>query len=118
MIDTTKLKTKLEAELATLETELNGIGQKNPNNPADWQATPGNIDADSADRNEVADTIEEFEDNTAILKDLEIRYNNVKDALARITAGTYGTCEVCKKAIDPKRLEANPSATTCIEHTK
>lgn len=118
MIDNKKFKIKLEAELATLENELRGIGRKNPNNPNDWQATPGNISADSADRNEVADSIEEFEDNTAIVKDLEIRYNNVKDALARITSNTYGACEVCKEAIDPKRLEANPAAKTCLEHTK
>ena len=118
MIDTKKFKAKLEAELAILESELKGIGRKNPSNPDDWQAIPGNTNADSADRNEVADSIEEFEENTAIVKDLEIRYNNVKVALAKIANNTYGTCEVGGEAIDPKRLEANPSARTCIEHAK
>jgi len=39
-------------------------------------------------------------------------------ALDKIKAGTYGICDVCKKEIDPKRLEANPSAATCVEHAK
>ena len=38
----------------------------------------------------------------------------VEDALARLDAGTYGSCEVCKKAIALTRLEARPYATTCI----
>jgi len=117
-MDTQHLKTRLETELATLESELKAIGHRNPANPADWAASSTYTSADSADRNENADAIEEFEENTAILKDLEIRYNNVKDALTRIEKGNYGICEVCKEKIDEKRLEANPAANTCIAHTK
>jgi RNA polymerase-binding protein DksA len=36
-------------------------------------------------------------------------------ALARIDAGTYGTCEVCGKPIGEERLEAVPYATLCID---
>lgn len=38
----------------------------------------------------------------------------VRSALARLEAGTYGQCEQCGKAIAPERLEARPIARTCI----
>ena len=38
----------------------------------------------------------------------------VKKALARIDAGTYGLSEVSGKPIPPDRLEAVPSATTLV----
>ncbi|MFC4244441.1 TraR/DksA family transcriptional regulator [Gryllotalpicola reticulitermitis] len=36
-------------------------------------------------------------------------------ALARIAAGTFGTCESCGRPIATARLEARPTATLCIE---
>ena len=40
----------------------------------------------------------------------------VDAAVARAAAGTYGACEVCGEAIDPDRLDARPTARTCIAH--
>lgn len=37
-------------------------------------------------------------------------------ALERVQAGTYGVCEVCGMPIDPARLEARPTARTCVQH--
>ncbi len=39
----------------------------------------------------------------------------VEAALARLDAGTYGTCLRCGKPIAPARLEALPWAAYCIE---
>ncbi len=39
----------------------------------------------------------------------------IDHALARIEAGTYGTCEGCGVAIPAARLEVMPSATLCVE---
>jgi RNA polymerase-binding protein DksA len=39
----------------------------------------------------------------------------VDAALARIDAGTYGTCEACGKPIGPERLSAIPWARLCID---
>ena len=39
----------------------------------------------------------------------------IKKALERIEDGTYGVCEECGEDIGPKRLEARPVATLCIE---
>jgi DnaK suppressor protein len=36
-------------------------------------------------------------------------------ALARLEAGTYGTCTSCGKAIAPERLDALPWAALCID---
>jgi YteA family regulatory protein len=41
--------------------------------------------------------------------------HEVDDALARMDAGTYGVCEVCGQPIPTARLEAMPSATTCVQ---
>jgi len=110
------LRKKLEAELATVREELRRIGRVNPDNPADWEATPQKMDIQEADRNEAADRIEGFEENTAVLKELEIRFNNIKDALSRMDADTYGICEVGNEPIAVERLRANPAAQTCMKH--
>ncbi len=39
----------------------------------------------------------------------------VREALDRIEAGTYGICEVCGLEIEPKRLEAIPWARLCLK---
>ncbi|MFW5468574.1 TraR/DksA family transcriptional regulator [Knoellia sp. CPCC 206435] len=41
----------------------------------------------------------------------------VESALERVDAGAYGVCEVCGKPIAAGRLEARPTARTCVEHT-
>lgn len=42
--------------------------------------------------------------------------DQVRRARSRLDEGSYGTCEVCGRSIDPARLEARPWATRCIEH--
>lgn len=118
MIDTQKYKKALDSEFALVEKELKTVGHINPDNKGDWEAQPTETDLLRSDDQEVADKIEGYEDNTAILKQLEIRYNEIKAALERIENGTYGVCEVCNEPIEEKRLEANPAATTCIAHMK
>ena len=39
----------------------------------------------------------------------------IREALDRIDAGTYGTCEICGGSISEKRLKARPVTTMCIE---
>src|SRR3989344_2791445 len=117
-LDLKHFKQKLEEEKVKLESELKTVGRINPSNPNDWQAVPTDMEADAADRLEVAESIDQFEENTAILKELEIQLNDVKHALKKIDDGTYGLCEEDKKPIPANRLEANPGARTCIDHAK
>ena len=37
-------------------------------------------------------------------------------AVQRLDDGTYGVCEVCGDAIPAERLEARPTARTCVTH--
>jgi DnaK suppressor protein len=115
-IDINYFREKLEEELSLVEKELSDIGRKNPDNKNDWEAEPTDMNVDSADSNEIAENIEEFEENTAVLKELEIRYNDVKDALKKIEEGKYGLCEISGDSIEEERLIANPAARTCKKH--
>jgi len=109
-------KKKLVAEKAVLEEELGSIGQPSSSTPGGWEATPGTMEVDAADENELADKLEELEDNAGIVTQLENQLNEVKAALERVEAGTYGICEACDKPIEKDRLEANPSSRISIKH--
>jgi DnaK suppressor protein len=115
-IDTGYFKNKLERELATLEAELKTVGHKNPDNPKDWEPVSGEVDINASDLADIADNIESYESNTAILKPLETQYNDVKAAIEKIKKGGYGICEVGGEPIEAARLEANPAARTCVAH--
>ena len=114
-MNTEHFKIRLDAEKLELETGLATVGRINPSNPGDWEPLPQATGQES-DPLDVAELIEGYEDNAAVLKDLEIQYNAVLGALHRIEQGTYGTCTVGGELIDEARLEANPSATTCVAH--
>lgn len=114
-MNTDAYKARLSEEAQKLEGELKTVGRKNPSNPNDWEALPQDTEL-AADPNDVATEIQGYEDNTAILKDLETRYNEVLAALKRIDDGTYGTCEVSGEAIEEDRLDADPAARTCKAH--
>ena len=40
--------------------------------------------------------------------------HRIEHALERVSESTYGICAECGADIDPKRLKALPTATTCI----
>lgn len=109
-------KELLQTEQTLLLKELATVGHVNPDNPGDWEAVATDMNTVNADENDVADTIEEYENNTAILKQLEIRINEVKRALGKLEDGTYGTCEISGEPIEIERLEANPAARTSMAH--
>lgn len=111
-----KFKTRLLEEKEQLESELKTVGHKNPDNPNDWEADPGDMTSREYDLNDQADKIEEFENRTAILKQLETQLVEVDNALEKIEKGEYGKCEIGGEEISKERLEANPSARTCVEH--
>ena len=115
MTDTAAYKKRLEEERVKLESELESVGRRNPHNPKDWEAEPQET-GQVADPTDAADLIEGYEENTAILKELETRYNEVLDALKKIEDGIYGKCEVSGEDIEPARLNADPAAKTCMKH--
>ena len=114
--DIDNFKKRLLEERKQLEEELRGVAQKNPGTASGWEANSGSIKIDPADENEVADKLEELEENSGIAGQLENQLVEVKAALDRIEKGTYGACEVCGKLIEKDRLEANPSARVSLKH--
>jgi DnaK suppressor protein len=65
-----------------------------------------------------------WKENAAVLENDEVldaldaegrsRVQQLRAALARIDAGSYGSCVRCHRSIPPARLEALPEITTCI----
>jgi len=51
----------------------------------------------------------------SVVKALRSNLRDVERAMAKMDAGTYGTCERCGKPISPERLEALPWVVLCIE---
>ncbi len=115
-MDIKRYQEKLETELSTVEQELTELGRKNPSNPKDWQATAGEQESEPSDILDQGLEMEQFEERSAIVENLEVRFNELKAALERIALGTYGICEISGEPIEPERLEANPAARTCIAH--
>ncbi|MBX4189668.1 hypothetical protein KW785_03735, partial [Candidatus Parcubacteria bacterium] len=105
-----------DLECESLEARLSEVARKDPDNPSNWEPIPNERDVSQADENTVADGIEEFEENNAILNTLEARYKDVRSGLDKIKHGVYGKCQICQKDIEVDRLEANPAARTCKEH--
>lgn len=115
LTDAGQFKKKLLAEKTLVETELGTVGRRNPENAADWEPVAANEER-PAERDEVADKLESFEENVAIVRQLESRLGDIDAALERIESGAYGACSVCGKEIETDRLGANPAATTCKAH--
>lgn len=50
----------------------------------------------------------------ALLEQARRRLADVDAAVTAVEAGTYGRCESCGRPIAPERLDARPTARTCI----
>lgn len=114
--DVQYFKDLLVTESIELEKQLQGLGRKNPDEKGDWETVRKNGDTDEADELDVAEGLETYENNNAVLGQLEVQLRNVNEALSRIQDGTYGKCSVCGNDIEEDRLEVNPSSTTCKTH--
>jgi DnaK suppressor protein len=44
-----------------------------------------------------------------------LQLREIDAALRRIHDGSYGDCQDCEEPIDPRRLEADPTARLCID---
>ncbi len=115
-IDTKEAEAALDAEKAQLEDELAKHRRKVSGGGGQGAST--GFETGTADENEVADQIEELAPSVPLVEELESRYREVLAAIKRIKDGAYGVCNVCNKPIPAARLEANPAATTCIEHAE
>jgi len=51
----------------------------------------------------------------SIVEDLDAQLADIEHAMARLTNGSYGTCEACGAPIDAERLAARPAARFCLD---
>ena len=109
-----KLRSALEAERLTLQTDLAEHGAKEPDGV--WDPSSSGLTGEEADTNDAADQIEELVTNVSLEHDLASRAHDIDDALKKMSVGTYGICEVSGEEIPFDRLVANPAARTCIAH--
>ncbi len=107
-------KEKLEHEQQTLEAELARIARKDPVGD-DYHARVEEVGR-APDENVLEE--EQYEAARSSEQSLELQLREVNAALARIVGGTYGVCVTCRQPIDRRRLDAMPSAATCIQHAR
>jgi RNA polymerase-binding transcription factor DksA len=93
---------------AALEEELESVRSQLAELP-----TEDDFDENFADSGQVA--AEQGEHRT-LLGGLQDQLIDVEHALAKMDAGTYGTCEEGGEPIPLDRLEAMPATRFCIEH--
>ncbi len=92
-----------EARVAELAGELEAMG-------ADLETEVTFDDEDA----EGATSSHDRERVVALLASARRHLQDVREALARVDAGTYGVCERCGRPIPRERLEALPTARACV----
>jgi len=98
-----------------LTVELSTMGVHNLETD-DWEMRLDDEAVSEADDNLLGDLGEAAEERISTLALLETRYRNVVLALKKMPAGTFGICELSGEPIETKRLDADPTARTCIAH--
>jgi RNA polymerase-binding protein DksA len=110
-IDTTRFRQLLEEEREHIASALEHLHASNSTSLSDDTE-------DQPSDNHIGDTASatvEREIDYGLEEGAEQTLAAIDAALARIDAGTYGTCERCGKPIGEERLEAIPHATLCID---
>lgn len=96
-----EIRTRLTQRLEGLERRVDRIGGDRSSTPEkDWQEQ-----AVQRENDEVLDALDE-----AGRQELE----EIRAALGRMDADTFGTCIGCGEEIPAARLEALPTATHCV----
>jgi DnaK suppressor protein len=100
------------------KVELNLFRRALESKQADIQNGIGNREALAIETSpDELDRIQHASERDMAIGNLErdsARLVEVRDALHRIDAGTFGLCAGCEESINPKRLAAVPWASFCI----
>jgi RNA polymerase-binding transcription factor DksA len=113
--DLQKLKEVLLKEKEKIENELGEIATKDPDAKDDYDAVFPNLGT-SPDEN--AQEVTEFDKRKSLEHNLEQRLADINRKLEEIENGTHGSCNTCGETINPKRIEAVPTASLCISCAK
>src|SRR5439155_21906636 len=105
-----RLRASLTQQQADLYREIEGYGADPGSDDVTFDA-----DAGFSDRSH---STEERARVIAVVRALRSNLHDVDPALAKMHAGTYGTCERCGSPIAEECLEAIPWAVLCIDCTR
>ena len=113
-LDLEHFRSRLESERGRLEHALATVNHSGSmiEETGDLAIGAGDHLADSATETFMRELDGGLEENAEHL------LGEIDAALGRIDAGTFGTCQVCGREIEPERLEAVPYATLCIDHKR
>ena len=102
----TDVRALLESKRAELERELEGLVQV----PRDPMAT---VSFGKRIGDGTTEAVERL-NRTAAAQSLSTSLEEVERALEKLDEGSYGVCDDCGEEIPMARLEALPTATTCV----
>jgi RNA polymerase-binding transcription factor DksA len=94
---------RAEARLAALTGDYAGIVEASRDSNADDEHDPEGATI-AFERSQVGTLVADARDQLA----------EVEAARQRLADGSYGVCERCGRPVAPERLEARPTARTCI----
>ena len=107
-----KIKNKLIAHKKAVIFQLQKFAQKSKKVKGDYETKFQQI---GRHQDENAIEVSNYESSLSVEHELEKELKDIESALKKTSENTYGVCSNCGKQINPKRLEAMPEATLCIE---
>lgn len=107
-----KIKNKLITHKKAIIFQLQKFAKKSKKVKGDYETKFQQI---GRHQDENAIEVSNYESSLSVEHELEKELKDIESALKKTSENTYGICSKCGKQINPKRLEAMPEATLCIE---
>jgi RNA polymerase-binding transcription factor DksA len=117
--DGTRTDVELEAVAERLHAERDEVRARLASMTTDLEALfAASLDSNGDDEHDpegqtIAYERSQFE---ALIQGAKDHLASIEAGLLRLQEGTYGICEVCHQPIPAARLDARPTARTCIQH--
>jgi DnaK suppressor protein len=110
----TEFRTLLEQERQRIRNAIDYLHAENPGNMEDELGELGGRGTDNH-MGDMASVTFDRELDQGLEEGAQQTLQQIDRALAKLDAGSYGTCERCGKPIPEERLRARPWATLCID---
>ena len=107
-MDVQDARQQLEQMLRELDTATTTLEAEGPGDGSELS----HVDQHPADN--ASDLVDQDREN-ALLEAADGQREQIRAALARIEAGSYGTCTDCGTQISEARLSVRPEAARCVE---
>lgn len=112
-LDEVAVRRRLTADLEQIQRDIYERTQGEQAVTPSMEAPDGTgISSEQADE---ASAVAEYDRNQAMLENDRALERRIEAALERLDAGKYGVCERCGRPINPRRLEALPYVTLCVD---